>query len=169
MGIRQLLWAAAAGAPLICAGTLQAHHSSGMFDLSRSLWVKGAVVRYQHMNPHALITLEERKADGKIQQWIVEGPRLGRIELLGVDEHFIKLGEVIDVCGFFYKDEAIGRRLSPDPDSAAIHYIHGQVLVKSDGQKWLWGPYGQLDRCVNPDEWDTLNHGNNPLPPRPAH
>ena len=168
MDVRQMIRATAVGAMLICAGALQAHHSNGMFDPNKFLWVKGTVVRYQHMNPHAMITLEERKADGKIQQWIVEGPRLGRIELLGVDEHFIKLGEVIDVCGFFFKDEAIGRRLSPDPDSAAIHFIHGQVLVKPDGQKWLWGPYGQLDRCVSPDEWDTLNHGKNPLPPRPA-
>ena len=168
MGIRRLIRATATGALLICAGTLQAHHSNSMFDLSRSLWVKGTVVRYQHMNPHAMITLEERKSDGKIQEWIVEGPRLGRIELLGVDEHFIKVGEVIDVCGFFLKDEALGRRLSPDPASAAIHFIHGQVLVKPDGQKWMWGPYGQLDRCVSPDEWDTLNRGKNPLPARPA-
>ena len=168
MGIRQMIRATAVGAILICAGTLQAHHSNSMFDPNKFLWVKGTVVRYQHMNPHAMITLEERKVDGKIQQWIVEGPRLGRIELLGVDEHFIKLGEVIDVCGFFFKDEAIGRRLSPDPDSAAIHFIHGQVLVKPDGQKWLWGPYGQLDKCISPDEWDTLIHGKIPLPARPA-
>jgi hypothetical protein len=168
VAIRRLMRVTAAMATLACAGTLQAHHSNSMFDLSKSLWLKGTVVRYQHMNPHALITLEERTPQGRIQQWIVEGPRLRRIELLGVDENFIKVGEVIDVCGFFLRDEALGRRLSPDPNSAAIHFIHGQVLVKADGKKWLWGPYGQLDRCVAPAEWDTIIRGENPLPARPA-
>jgi hypothetical protein len=37
------------------------------------------------------------------------------------------------------------------------------VLVLPNGQKVQWGPYGRLEECVNPDEWDSIVTGANPL------
>jgi hypothetical protein len=144
-------WSAALAA-LACAGSLQAHHSSALFDMSTHIWLKGTVVRYEAINPHALIELEERTGDGQIQRWIVEGPRLGRLERLGVDGDFVNIGDVIEVCGFFGKD-----------DVSRNSRVHGHVLVLADGQKWQWGPYGRLERCVHPDDWDSIATGSNPL------
>lgn len=141
-------------AALAWMSTVKAHHSSSMFDLTVHIWLTGTVVSYEPINPHALIELEESTADGQVRRWTVEGPRLGRLAGLGVEEDFLKVGDVIDVCGFFGKDDAVR-------DSR----VHGKVLVTPDGQKWQWGPYGRLESCVSRDEWDTIAHGTNPLRP----
>jgi hypothetical protein len=53
--------AAVAGVSAVAfAVSVQAHHSNGMFDLSTAIWVKGTVVRYEPVSPHAMIELEER-------------------------------------------------------------------------------------------------------------
>lgn len=137
---------------LACVGSLQAHHSSALFDMSTHIWLKGTVVRYEAINPHALIDLEVHTDSGEIQQWTVEGPRLGRLERLGVDGDFVNIGDIIEVCAFFGKE-----------DVTRDSRVHGHVIVRPDGQKWQWGPYGRLERCVHPDDWDSIATGTNPL------
>lgn len=148
---------AAALAALVCAGTLEAHHSSSMFDVAASKWVKGTVVRYEPINPHTVLVIEEPTGDGRVREWTVEGPRLGRLDQLGVGQDFLKVGDVIEVCGFFYKEDVAAR----GPFSE--NHVHGRVLVLSDGQKWMWGPYGHLENCVSRDEWDSIHRGSTPV------
>ena len=146
---------AAAVAALTCASSLPAHHSVSMIDVSKSVWVKGTVVRYEPINPHARIALEETTDDGRVQQWTIEGPfpgRLARIlSLNGLrgDEHLLRPGDVIEVCGFFPKRARVG---SVDPDAPPLRYVHGHVIVMPDGRMQSWGPYGKLDNCVRPNE-----------------
>jgi len=150
-------WATAI-AVLACLGSVRAHHSNSMFDMSNFIWLIGTVVRYEPINPHAVISLEVKTEDGQLQTWTVEGPRLGRLDRLGVDADFVKVGDVIEICGFFLKEEVSTRR-SP------AQFVHGKVLVKPDGQRWAWGPYGRLENCVSRDEWDSIARGTNPLRP----
>ena len=49
-----------------CLSTAHAHHSMAMFDLQKSIWLKGTVVDYAPYNPHARITLEQKGPDGRI-------------------------------------------------------------------------------------------------------
>jgi hypothetical protein len=123
-----------------------------MFDLSTHRWLKGTVVSYQAINPHALIELDVTGPDGSVQRWIVEGPRLLRIEAMELENDFVSIGDVIEVCGFFYKN-----------DVSRSSGLHGQVVVRPDGQKWQWGPYGRLESCVPREEWDTIATGKNRL------
>jgi len=136
-----------------CASSLSAHHSSSLFDVSRSVWVKGTVIRFEAINPHSMIWMEERTEDGQIRQWTVEGPRLGRLAQLSVAGDFLKVGDVIEVCGFFYKEGLAAR--DPFPDTR----VHGRVLMRADGEKWLWGPYGRLENCIDPDEFSSIQRG----------
>jgi len=151
-------------AALMCAAPLYAHHSSGMIDRSNPIWVKGTVVRYEPINPHVFITLEERRADGQARRWIVEGPRLGRLERLSFGEDFIKAGDEIEVCAFEFKPEFKTTAPRPNDDGSIPPFVHAPVLVKPDGRKYLWGPYGNFDLCVSPDERDSVAHGSMPLP-----
>ncbi|MGW8369107.1 MAG: DUF6152 family protein, partial [Gammaproteobacteria bacterium] len=64
---------AAALTGLICAASLQAHHSGSMYATS-PLWISGTVVRFEPSNPHTSTTLESRREDGSVEQWVVEGP-----------------------------------------------------------------------------------------------
>lgn len=132
--------------------SLHAHHSNSMFDMSTHVWLTGTVVRYEPVNPHAIIELEEVTEDGQIRRWIVEGPRLARLERFGVDGEFVSIGDVIEVCGFFGKG-----------DISRDSRVHGHVVIRPDGKKWQWGPYGNLERCVDRGEWDTVATGTNPL------
>jgi hypothetical protein len=144
-------WAAAMAA-LAGAGSLSAHHSVSMIDVSTSVWVKGTVVRYEAINPHTRIELDETRADGQVQRWTIEGPFPGRLQRIlrlngmGPDEDFVRAGDVIEVCGFRPKRQA------PYPDDLPLSYVHGHVLVMPDGRMQSWGPYGKLDNCIRPDD-----------------
>jgi hypothetical protein len=115
-----------------------------MIDVSTPVWVTGTVVRYEPIDPHVMIALEQRTEDGQVQ-WTVEGPILGRLHRYGLGKDFLKAGDVIEVCGFFPKSEIV--KSYPPP-----RYIHGHLLVMADGRMQPWGPYGKLDNCVRPGD-----------------
>ena len=109
-----------------------------------------------------MFELEERGADGQVRRWTIEGPFPGRLSrILSVngmrpDEDFVKAGDAIEVCGFYPK-----RSISPN-ELLPLPYIHGHLLVMSDGRMESWGPYGKLDNCIRqsdqPRQWaDFLN------------
>ena len=147
---------AVAIATLTCAGALRAHHSLSLFDISTSIWVKGAVVRYEPVSPHAMIELEQTKEDGQVQRWTIEGPFPGRLNRIlslngiAVSGDFLHVGDVIEVCGFALKNSA--QRLYSDTDRSSAEFIHGHVLVMPDGRMQSWGPYGKIDNCVRPND-----------------
>jgi hypothetical protein len=129
-----------------------------MFDVSTSVWVKGTVVAYEPISPHTMIALEESREDGQVQQWTIEGPIPGRLKRilrlngLGPDVDLLKVGDVIEVCGFVPKRSIASRNSAPTADGSSQPFIHGHVLVMPDGRMQSWGPYGKLDNCVRPDE-----------------
>jgi hypothetical protein len=147
-------WAAAI-ATLGCAGSLLAHHSVSMIDVSTSHWVKGTVVLYAPVSPHAMIELEERTEDGQVQRWTIEGPFPGRLSRIlklngmSADAAFVRPGDVIEVCGFFPKRTSA---TASGEDARSRRFVHGQVLVMPDGRMQSWGPYGKLDNCVRPND-----------------
>lgn len=141
-------WAAAIAA-LTCVGPLQAHHSIGMFDVSTPIWVKGTVVRYERVNPHAMITLEEAREDGRVQRWTVEGPAPRLVDLRGSGPDFLHVGDVIEVCAFALKKDPSARREYRDADGSSARFVHGHVLVMPDGRMRLWGSYGKLGECIS--------------------
>jgi hypothetical protein len=91
-----------------------------------------------------MITLEVPKDGGKGETWTVEGPILSRLAQMNLAADFLKPGDVIEVCGFEFKEQY----RSP----ARPLFVHGHLLVLPDGRKQSWGPYGKLDNCIRPDD-----------------
>jgi len=149
--VRRMAKLAATIAALICVSSLRAHHSISMIDTSTPIWVKGTVVHYEIVNPHTMIALEERMGDGQVKRWTVEGPIVSRIQRMGVDENFLKDGDVIEVCGFAPK-AVLARQGSYEPDGVSVPFVHGHMLVMPDGEMSPWGPYGKLENCVRPGD-----------------
>lgn len=147
--------------------SLQAHHSSSMLETSSAFWLQGRVVATRFANPHVFITLEVMTDDAGVEIWTIEGPRLGRFEQLGVNQRFLNSGDVIEVCAFHFKEGLQMRRgvLDDSEDGIRGQFVHGRVLVLASGQAWLWGAYGRLEQCVNPQQWDSILRGALPLPP----
>jgi hypothetical protein len=132
---------------LVFTGSLWAHHSASMFDMGRPIWVKGTVVRYEAMNPHAFFALEARGDDGAVSRWTVEGPSLARLARMGVEPETLRVGDVIEVCGFPPKEQSVGLYEGRSgPWSAPV--MHGHLLVMPNGRMQLWGSYGKLVNCV---------------------
>jgi len=143
-------------ATLAWAGSVQAHHSSSLFDLTAPLWVRGTVVRYQPINPHVLITISDVQADGQPRQWIVEGPNLARLERMHLAADFLKVGDVIAVCGFPYRKEILAQHASAADGAAVLPSFHGHVLALPEGRLQPWGPYGKLELCIRPNDTPQL-------------
>lgn len=147
---------------LFSAGSL-AHHSLASFDVSAPLWIKGTVVRFERVNPHSLIFLDEMMPDGQVRRWAVDGPSTVQLERKGLDQEFLQAGEVIEICGFALKDGVALQRPLPKADGAAPsgpsltgQVINGTVLVTPDGKKRVWSDYGQLQKCVSPEDQGVL-------------
>jgi len=135
---------------LACVASARAHHSVGMFDLATPIWIKGSVVRYDPVNPHALFALDVRKDDGQVQQWTVEGPSLNGLRRRGVPVDFLKVGDVIEVCGFPFKEDVLDR--VADARRVSQPFMHGHVLVigahvDRDAERAAIGAHRPAARC----------------------
>jgi hypothetical protein len=143
--MKRIAIAAVATAVLARAGPLSAHHSISAIDITTPVWVKGTVVQYEPIAPHAMLELDVRAADGETQRWTVQGPAPGRLERYHLARDFLKPGDVIEACGFVPKPQ-------PEKSWPPERFIHSQVLLIPDGQMQLWGPYGKLENCVRPND-----------------
>jgi hypothetical protein len=138
---------------LVAAGVAPAHHSQSMF-VETPVWVTGTVTRYRAVDPHVMIELEQSPAGGDGARWIVEGPRMGRLERILQDrggirpDQILKVGDRISVCGFPLKKDFDSERMYADWPVEHERFVHGQVVVMPDGQMQSWGPYGAIDNCV---------------------
>jgi hypothetical protein len=146
------------------AGSLVAHHSLSQFDTTTAITVKGTIVRFELVNPHSILFLDQRGADGKIQRWAVEGPGVTQLKGTGIDKAALKVGDVIEACGYVTREGVESQRTvstepislslkSSTPKSMSGRLMDAELLVMPDGQKQKWSDYGQ-HKCLGPDYHD---------------
>lgn len=130
------------------AGSPSAHHSLGNHDTSTPVRVKGTVIRFQALNPHSFIFLEQRHADGSRQRWAVEGPAGFQLARKGVAADVVKPGDTIEVCGYEPKERTVWRIAGAPSDATSLsgRLITAELLVMPDGRIESWGDYG-VHRC----------------------
>ena len=80
-----------------------AHHSWPV-NMNQLVTVKGTVTKFVWENPHPMITLEVKTADGKTQEWLVGGPAINRMEANGWSKTTVKPGTVITGTGYQFAD-----------------------------------------------------------------
>jgi hypothetical protein len=82
---------------------LSAHHA---WPVSRDklVEVKGTVVDFTWANPHPMMTLSVRTADGRTEQWQIGGPALNRMEANGWSKTTVKPGDVLTGFGYQFAD-----------------------------------------------------------------
>jgi hypothetical protein len=144
---RVRLAALLAAISLGCVTAIHAHHSSGMFELTNAIWMQGTIVRFERINPHSIITLDEKTGDGQVRRWAIEGPDAGQLNRRGVALDFLKAGDRVGFCGFPMKAEWVTQRSSVGADGVPQRWVHGHVVVRN-GQKSGWGSYGTLSACI---------------------
>ena len=150
-------------AVLTSAGVLAAHHSLiYTFDTTAPVWVKGTLVRLELVNPHSIMFLDQTGKDGKVQRWAVDGgPTPAQLDRRDIDADTVKVGDVIEVCGFVTKEGVSSQRTFPPPGNQNIvssapsmsgRLMNGTLLVLTDGQTRVWSDYGGLQKCLEEEQ-----------------
>ena len=120
--MRTKLYVAVAGLGLLAAldaTPVVAHHAFGAeFDAKRPVKFKGTVSKMVWVNPHAWIYVDVKKADGSVEEWMVEAGTPNTLFRRGVTRESLKPGQELVVDGYRAKDKSLranGRDLSfPD-------------------------------------------------------
>jgi len=101
--MRRRILALGAVGILAAASPLVAHHQWPV-DMSREITVKGTVTDYTWANPHVMIGLDVKDANGRIEKWNVGGPSTTRMAGNGWDKTTLKMGDVITGIGYRFTD-----------------------------------------------------------------
>ena len=88
---------------ILAAAPSSAHHRWPV-DRSELVTVNGTVVDFVWGNPHPMITLEVRNDDGVIEEWLIGGPALQRMEENGWTSTTVNPGDVITGIGYQFID-----------------------------------------------------------------
>jgi hypothetical protein len=109
----------------------QAHHSfAAEFDGAKIQTIKGSVVEFQWMNPHAYLIVDVTDASGKTARWGIQSRNLSILKRQGLSKQTFMVGEVVTVELFHHHD--------PAKNVGFARYI-----VKADGTKYDVIPGGR--------------------------
>ena len=142
-------------AALVSAGSLLAHHSLTNYDITKAVRVKGTIVRFEQINPHSIIFLDQKDADGQNHRWAIEGPSVLQLKRTGFAKDTLKPGDVVEVCGYVPKEALVWQVASADTSTTSLsgRLINAEALVMPDGKQQSWGDYG-VHKCFAPGYTD---------------
>lgn len=84
---------------LITASPSFGHHSSTMFDTSKTITVEGVVTKWQLTNPHSWLWVEVKEKDGKTSVWGFEAEGPSTLERAGIRPSDFKVGTKLTITG----------------------------------------------------------------------
>lgn len=79
----QILAALLMATALTTSTQVSAHHSAAMFDLQKSVELKGTIVAFKWTNPHSWLELEVPTASGSSERWSIEMTSPNNLVLVG--------------------------------------------------------------------------------------
>src|SRR6187399_931109 len=100
----------------VLTGPLLSHHSvAGTYDISKPMTLQGIIAKMEFRNPHSVMDLDVRNANGSVTRWRIEiaGPK--SLAKVGLETTFFELGKsyFIEVCpAFDGSNHATGRKLT---------------------------------------------------------
>jgi Family of unknown function (DUF6152) len=110
---------------LLMTAATQAHHSTAIYDSEHPLELAGTVVEWKFTNPHCIIALDVKAADGSVQRWNVEGGNTSGLFRNGWTPATLKPGDAIMLTVRPLRSGAFGGNYS-NP-----RWQDGQPVIKS--------------------------------------
>ena len=111
MAMRTQLCVALAGLGFLAVLTAKpvvAHHAfNAEFDAKRPVKFKGTVTKMVWVNPHAWIYVDVKKADGSVEEWMVEAGTPNTLLRRGFTKQSLQVGTEITVDGYQSKDGSL--------------------------------------------------------------
>jgi hypothetical protein len=84
------------GVPSIFPGSVFAHHGRGAtYDMNKRVTLKGTVTRVQWQNPHVVIYMDVKDAEGKVVNWGFENAGVAQLAQAGYNRNTLKIGQEI--------------------------------------------------------------------------
>src|SRR5262245_39436766 len=92
---------------LTYAAPIRAHHAfAAEFDANKQVQLKGIIAKMVWINPHALLNIDLKEADGAVTRWMIElGPPNSLIKR-GWTKQSVPAGAEVLVVGYQSKDGA---------------------------------------------------------------
>src|SRR5262245_39889407 len=139
---------------LAAAIPLLAHHAfGGEFDPTKPVLLKGTVTKVEWVNPHAWIHLAVKTADGKTEDWMVEGGTPNTLFRRGITKESLKYGTAIIVDGYQARDHNLLR-------------ANGRNITFPDGRKLFLGSSGTGAPRDGADPTEPVKPTTPPPPPK---
>src|SRR3979411_450344 len=92
----------------LAAKPVVAHHACAVeCDANRPVKFKGTVTKMVWVNPHAWIYVDVNKADGSVEEWMVEAGTPNTLYRRGFTKDSLKAGTEITVDGYQSKDGSL--------------------------------------------------------------
>ena len=77
----------------IAVVSLYAHHGRGAtYDMKKRITLKGTVSRVDWRNPHVVILMDVKDADGKVTTWVIEHSNISQLARLGYGRNTLPVG-----------------------------------------------------------------------------
>lgn len=103
-----------------------AHHSFGMFDNTREIWLDGSISDFQWTNPHAWIHVTVTGDDGKAVEWALEGGSPNILSRNGWKRTVLQPGDKVRILIYPLKSgEPGGSFLEVHKEDGSVYYYHG--------------------------------------------
>jgi hypothetical protein len=122
---------------LLATAPVIAHHAfSAEFDAKAPVTLKGPVTKIEWINPHTWIHMESKAANGKTEEWMVEGGTPNTLQRNGITRDSISVGTIIVVSGYRAKDgrlRANGRDIT-FPDGRTLFMGSSGTGAPRDGK-----------------------------------
>ena len=91
-------------AATMATAPVRAHHSDSVYDQDHLTTITGTVTQFEFVNPHQLIHLDVKGADGKSEQWVALGGAPNQMRRIGWSSDSVKIGETLTITGFRFRD-----------------------------------------------------------------
>ena len=93
---------------VLAAMPLAAHYAFAVeFDAKKPVKLKGIVTKMEWINPHAWIHIDVKKADGSVEEWMIEAGTPNTLLRRGFTKDSLKVGTEVVVDGYQSKDGSL--------------------------------------------------------------
>jgi hypothetical protein len=107
---------------LMSPALVVAHHGAATFDTEGEITIRGTVTEWVWSNPHSILKLEVKAADGTVKTWSVASANIADLSKRGWSRRLFKPGDQVTVL------------IQPAKSGEPVGMIRNVTLA--DGQKF---------------------------------
>ena len=86
---------------VLAAVPVAAHHAlAAQYDLDKPVEITGTLNKMEFINPHSMLHLDVKKADGTVTTWVFQTTNAGSLRSRGLARNALEQGATYTVKGF---------------------------------------------------------------------